>query len=171
MCAADMPKNALSVLLTAVQPDNYRTVKRQKINNPPEEKQSHINEAQPQAGLSNDPSEVCAWIPCLGIIAWHTRPPDAASGCFRIMLKSLTLQAANLLRKQFHIRVKGRSVPSPLQVCACHTLSMLFNDRSCPPAHPCHGCLTASKLAAAIVRRSSRLCGRTGNSMRGCSRT
>ena len=78
MYAADMPKNALSMLLTAVQPDSFRPAKRQKIKHPPEEKLSHIHDAQFRAGLSNDPSEVCAWVPCLGMSAWHIRPPDAA---------------------------------------------------------------------------------------------
>ena len=169
MYAADMPKNALSVLLTAVQPDNFRPVKRQKITDPPEIFDSHIHEAR--AGLSNDPSEVCAWVPknSLGMVGWHMRSPDAARGCFRV--RSFTLQAANLLRKQFHIHVKGRNVPCPLQVCACVTLWMPSNDRLCSAVDPSCHFSTAPISATANLRRIFRLCGRMGSCMRGCSRT
>ena len=80
MYAADVPKNALSVLLTAVQPDSVRPVKRHKIKNPPEEEDSHLDEAHSTAGLSNDPSEVWARDPknSLGMSGSHITSPDAA---------------------------------------------------------------------------------------------
>ena len=108
---------ALSLLLTGAQPDRHRQAKRQKLSGAPQAQKSNdpdVASHDPVLTSSRDPSEVSRRTNTLLL---ELSPPRLTMCVVARHLTGLrALQAANILRKQYQIHVKGSNVAPPLQV-------------------------------------------------------
>ncbi len=126
---------ALSLLLTGAQPDRHRQAKRQKLSGIPEAQKSSGPETASHNSVpasSRDPSEVSHRTDTLLL---EFSPPRLTTCVVARHLNGLhAAQAANILRKQYQIHVKGSNVAPPLQVlmpcllCTKPSESSLFQD-------------------------------------------